>query len=341
MADMVMRMKNQQVQEDPQNEQMRSSDFQNKLNMSKGGRPLPPDTNRFMSNAFGMDFSHVQIHTDKNAHMMNNDIQAKAFTHGSDIFLNQGEYAPGSPQGRKLLAHELTHVVQQSNNNPNSSPAVMRQENNSPRVRIPSLEIAGMQYGGAFSKSTRPLSSAERSVASPIFRSGINLDAVRIVETRIINAPTTLGNNIRIPPGHTMSNSTLIHELGHIWQFQTKGNAYISDSAFHQTVATLSGGSRGGAYDYNIIPGQSIHRYTAEQQAMIIQHYYQDSRLQRNAEYIRMIEEVRSSSPTLTDQQRYQESMYGPGHNLLDMQGTDPSTGERLPGTAPLLRIEF
>jgi len=85
------------------------------LNSTKGsGKSLAPDVNASMSNAFGTDFSHVRVHTDTRATQMNQDLHAKAFTHGSDIYFNQGQYAPTSSQGKKLLAHELTHVVQQS-----------------------------------------------------------------------------------------------------------------------------------------------------------------------------------------------------------------------------------
>jgi len=84
------------------------------LNSTKGsGKSLAPDVNASMSNAFGTDFSHVRVHTDTRATQMNHDLHAKAFTHGSDIYFNQGQYAPTSSEGKRLLAHELTHVVQQ------------------------------------------------------------------------------------------------------------------------------------------------------------------------------------------------------------------------------------
>ena len=52
---------------------------------------MPENTNRFMSNAFGTDFSNVRIHTGSNAENMNQNIQAKAFTHGSDIYFRNGQ----------------------------------------------------------------------------------------------------------------------------------------------------------------------------------------------------------------------------------------------------------
>jgi len=91
-----------------------SPDFHNKLQSSKGGgSTLSAHTNRMMSQAFGADFSNVRVHTGTQADEMNTEIRAKAFTNGSDIYFRDGQYNPGSSQGKKLLAHELTHVVQQ------------------------------------------------------------------------------------------------------------------------------------------------------------------------------------------------------------------------------------
>ena len=77
------------------------------------GSPLPENSRRFMENRFRRDFQHVRIHTDGAAHALNNDLHAYAFTTGSDIFFAHGQYRPGTEAGDRLLAHELTHVVQQ------------------------------------------------------------------------------------------------------------------------------------------------------------------------------------------------------------------------------------
>lgn len=78
-----------------------------------GGRTLDESVRGKMEPAFGADFGGVKVHTDANAHQLNHSLQARAFTTGSDIFFRKGEYSPGSSSGQELLAHELTHVVQQ------------------------------------------------------------------------------------------------------------------------------------------------------------------------------------------------------------------------------------
>ncbi|EDX74444.1 hypothetical protein MC7420_3968 [Coleofasciculus chthonoplastes PCC 7420] len=78
------------------------------------GQSLSEDIREPMEQAFGADFSGVKVHTDSQSDQLNRSIQARAFTTGSDVFFKQGEYNPGSKDGQELLAHELTHVVQQN-----------------------------------------------------------------------------------------------------------------------------------------------------------------------------------------------------------------------------------
>ena len=94
--------------------------LQSSLQQSKGGgQPLDTTTNQLMSRGIGADFSNVKIHTDSNAIQMNQQLNAKAFTNGSDVYFNQNQYNPQSSEGKHLLAHELTHVVQQGGENSN------------------------------------------------------------------------------------------------------------------------------------------------------------------------------------------------------------------------------
>ncbi|WP_373518856.1 DUF4157 domain-containing protein [Pricia sp.] len=78
------------------------------------GKTLPKNTQAEMKSSFGTDFSGVNIHTDQDAVNMNKELGAQAFTHGSDVYFNSGKYNPDSSEGKHLLAHELTHVVQQN-----------------------------------------------------------------------------------------------------------------------------------------------------------------------------------------------------------------------------------
>jgi|GEM_PF-3102063 len=77
------------------------------------GQQLSPDVLQEMNTSFGADFSGVRVHKDDDAAGMSDTIRAEAFTHGSDIYFNKGKYDPRSSPGKKLLAHELTHTLQQ------------------------------------------------------------------------------------------------------------------------------------------------------------------------------------------------------------------------------------
>ena len=77
------------------------------------GTPLAPAVRDRMSAALGDSFSDVRVHTDPLATALARSVQARAFTTGADIYFAGGEYSPGSSSGQQLLAHELTHVVQQ------------------------------------------------------------------------------------------------------------------------------------------------------------------------------------------------------------------------------------
>ncbi len=79
-----------------------------------GGQALDRGVRAQMEPAMGADFGGVRVHTGGQADALNRSLSARAFTTGQDIFFKQGEYSPGSSSGRELLAHELTHVVQQN-----------------------------------------------------------------------------------------------------------------------------------------------------------------------------------------------------------------------------------
>ncbi|MEO8718839.1 MAG: DUF4157 domain-containing protein, partial [Burkholderiales bacterium] len=81
------------------------------------GRPLDQTLRRDMEQRFGHDFSRVHVHTDPAADQSTRDVNANAYTVGHDIVFGAGWFAPGTHEGRRLIAHELTHVVQQSKGN--------------------------------------------------------------------------------------------------------------------------------------------------------------------------------------------------------------------------------
>ena len=92
-----------------------SSQMEGRLNSLLGGGQVMPDGLRnMMERGFNRDFSQVRLHTDSEAVSLSSNINAKAFTHGNDIYFNQGQFSPNTSEGQKLMAHELAHVAQET-----------------------------------------------------------------------------------------------------------------------------------------------------------------------------------------------------------------------------------
>ena len=115
-----------------------------------GGQSLDRDVEGQMGRALNADFSGVRVHANAQADGLNQSLEARAFTVGQDIYFRHGEYDPGSSTGRHLLAHELTHVVQQ---NPGTVQAQSDEE--------------GLQAGGARGPAAAPGLQAKLSVSQP------------------------------------------------------------------------------------------------------------------------------------------------------------------------------
>jgi len=89
-------------------------DTADRINRARGGgQTLDTAIQQKMGEAMGADFSDVRVHTGGESNQLNEQLGARAFTTGRDVFFRDGEYNPGSSSGQELIAHELTHVVQQ------------------------------------------------------------------------------------------------------------------------------------------------------------------------------------------------------------------------------------
>ena len=108
-----------QTKSEEQTPQVTSS-LESKINaLQGGGQSLSKETRNFFEPRFGQDFSNVKVHADSNANQLARSINARAFTKGNNIVFGGGEYSPGRQGGKRLLGHELTHVVQQSRSTDN------------------------------------------------------------------------------------------------------------------------------------------------------------------------------------------------------------------------------
>jgi hypothetical protein len=119
---------------------------------SGGGRPLDEPVRADMEGRLGADFGDVRVHTDDRAHESARSVNAHAYTVGSDVVFQRDRYDPASTEGRTMLAHELTHVVQQRNGPVDGSPAAGGVSVSDPSDRF----------------EREAASNAERAMAAPV-----------------------------------------------------------------------------------------------------------------------------------------------------------------------------
>jgi hypothetical protein len=228
----------------------------------------------------------------------------------------------------------------------------------------PAIEHILIQAAMLSSPFGRKLSSQEIELIKSIFGESVDTARIRIVEASIANAPTTLGNQIRVRPGYSFGSeegqSTLIHETAHVWQYQTQGTRYITCAIYHQVKADIKTGTRNAAYmNYKLNSRSKISNFPAEEQAQIIQDYYEILRAneitvrkdggapmdmwvkmrQKNLpDYERLIKEVRTYRP-MPQQQIYVDSlMKEPGGRYLPPSSSDET--RTLP-LMPILEFRF
>ena len=156
--------------------------------LNGGGQPLTTSERSFFEPRFGIDFSNVRVHNYNQAASVAKSINARAFTHGNNVVFGAGEYSSESSSGRKLLAHELTHVIQQ---NAQSDHTIQR-------------------YACPNSSSPR---TANRSISGPIdwtvdFREG-NINQARIDRTKDTSDITATAQM----PGY-LNNASLFNFMG-------------------------------------------------------------------------------------------------------------------------------
>ena len=222
-------------------------------------------------------------------------------------------------------------------------------------ITSPVLEWTAIQLAAIVNPIGRAFNRAELDIIQDIYQGAVDPTRVRVVETRVLNAPTTLGNQIRVAPGWNFLDNkpVLVHEMGHIWQFQTQGTSYVTDSVFHNASGQIATGDRNVAYmNYRLRPDSNISDFTAEEQATIIGDYYEMTRIYQNASpppawvtvrrpdlpiYERLIQQVRSTSPR-PDTVIYQESLMNQPQPWVNMPG--PSDMQPLQ-VMPLIQIRF
>ncbi len=220
-----------------------SPEMVSKLNGSEGkGNSMPWATRKFMENAFNTDFSGVNIHSNNEAATMSKAIGARAFTYGNNVYFNQGRYNPDTKQGKHLLAHELTHVVQQKS----SVGLAMRQ-----------IQRSVETWGGAwdtehyatFTKEPHEYRGAEITLKfTP--NDKVNAEKIGLSQTALAvnnNVPSFIGSDVRksraIKAADAKEIDPITHktdEATHIDRVDEKNNPILGSSSLLITTADIA-----------------------------------------------------------------------------------------------------
>jgi len=122
-----------------------SSNIQTAIqNKAGGGQPISSDVRGYMEPRFNADFSNVRIHSDSESAGLSNQLSARAFTYQNHVFFSQDQYQPGTSEGKQLLAHELTHTIQQGHS-VQRSPQVSTTTTPPPVQRFLGIDIPSWQ----------------------------------------------------------------------------------------------------------------------------------------------------------------------------------------------------
>ena len=161
------------------------------------GRPLDPATRRSMESRIGFDFSKVRVHTDARAADSARSLGARAYTVGNHVVFGAGKFAPESSAGRRLLAHELTHVVQQSQDIGRKPSAIHA----APKQIQREGEEEGQESGGWFTNPIEKIKGFIRKVPGyKLFRVILGKDPISGEQVER-NATNLLGAIFNLVPG--------------------------------------------------------------------------------------------------------------------------------------------
>ena len=250
-----------------------------------GSRPLSDTTRQYMEPRFKTDFSHVRVHTGQAAQDTASKIQAKAFTLGQDIWLGKGAHEGD----KRLMAHELTHVVQQQKPDNGLPPSARNLQfadaiSHTRSATTSARTIQRLPFGITLPTGLRFLDSTEQTMATGVYGKSLNFSKVLLSNavggggrpfTTYVPSPIpgidggtviNIGPSAYNTPGS--DRNLLIHELAHSWQSQHHPNPaqFMVNSIASQAAAEVAGAS---AYCY--VPGKAFGLYGAEQIAQQVE----------------------------------------------------------------------
>jgi hypothetical protein len=205
----------------------------------RGGQPLPKSVRTSFEQLFGHDFSQVRVHSDAAAEQSARDLNANAYTVGHNIVFGAGSFAPGTGEGRRLIAHELAHVVQQSSASPGGAlqrqPDPKKEEKAKPQTNVPPQAVPPPKVG-----------LPDFAVLLSPDKDFVTLATVIAPGAKILHATSVddLARQLKAIKGPIGTLYFVVHMLDDgALMFETPGTTGIMDFVLAETIATKIKGS--------------------------------------------------------------------------------------------------
>jgi hypothetical protein len=251
-------------------EEKASTELESAINSARGsGQPLDPNLQQSMGQAMKVDFSGVRVHTDAKSDQLNQSIQARAFTTGQDVFFRQGEYQPGSRSGQELIAHELTHVVQQ--NGALQYPKVLSREviqrNGDKYERVEKQSEEDQE----FRDLGKDIVAAYRLIdkALPLLKAKKNTQALKSIAVDLVKIGLKIGEHFIALPGVLSETVMPIADLHHLdLGSGAIGADLVKDTAIGSLGKDAVNFGVGKAKDKVSLPEKSKVSFDRERQAI-------------------------------------------------------------------------
>jgi hypothetical protein len=205
--------------------------------LTSTGSPLDSSAKEFMESRFNYDFSNVRIHTDKRASKSANSVNALAYTMGRHIVFGEGQYLPDTLEGRTLLAHELTHVVQQREKMPHTKDNNIRKLGSEFREKKEEIDYISKSpienlLEGHYEGETSLLRQSQTPAPAP----GVNPPNPPLPPPSIKNWPPKGSLSGPPPKEYSSYDASLLKKLADSYTEHQKDESLLANSFWGQTV---------------------------------------------------------------------------------------------------------
>ena len=220
-ADTIMSMHEPQIQQQWEGKRLVARTNAEPI-IDQNGKRLPDPCRRFFEDRLGYSFDNVRIHADYKAHLLSESLAARAFTYGTNIVFNRGEFNPANKEGQRIIAHELVHVIQQNSVQPETAdskphPIHMQQSPQNLIQRIIPIRTVSPPECGSMSDARELLIQAHQVLESEEIDSDqyeALLSSISELETALENFEGTCRSSERpssiVAPGGSVGMSTVM-----------------------------------------------------------------------------------------------------------------------------------